>query len=57
MTRFLLKGSLAATFLLLVLTTSLSAHPRLLKASPGVGESLLASPTEIRLTFSLSVNS
>jgi putative copper export protein/methionine-rich copper-binding protein CopC/ketosteroid isomerase-like protein len=56
MTRFLLKGSLAATFLLLVLTTSLSAHPRLLKASPGVGESLLASPTEIRLTFSLSVN-
>jgi putative copper export protein/methionine-rich copper-binding protein CopC len=34
----------------------LSAHPALLRASPGEGEALEAPPTEIRLTFSEPVN-
>jgi putative copper export protein/methionine-rich copper-binding protein CopC len=56
MTRSLLKHGLVAAILILGLTSPLAAHPRLLKASPGVGESLSVFPAEIRLTFSLSVN-
>jgi putative copper export protein/methionine-rich copper-binding protein CopC len=56
MTRLLLRRGLAAGILLFGLTSPLSAHPRLLKASPGFGELLSAVPTEIRLTFSLTVN-
>jgi putative copper export protein/methionine-rich copper-binding protein CopC len=56
MTRLFQKRGLAAVILLFGLASPLSAHPRLLKASPGIGERLSAVPTELRLTFSLSVN-
>jgi len=56
MTRSSLMRGLAGAILLLGLARPLAAHPALLKASPGEGETLAGIPTEIRLTFSVPVN-